>query len=168
MPITVKPLEVKDILELAAAFLPTVWKTPAAYFQKILGEQEKEQRVVLVAYYEGKIAGFINILWQSGYPPFAEKGIPEINDLRVLEEYRRKGVATALVDEAEKRIFKRSPVVGIGVGLYADYGPAQQMYTRRGYNLDGRGLISNNEPVKPGNHVFVDDDLVIFLTKERP
>jgi hypothetical protein len=72
------------------------------------------------------------------------------------------------MDEAEKIMFQRYPVIGLGVGLYADYGPAQQMYIRRGYILDGRGLVYKEQPVKPGNHVFVDDDLLLYLVKKRP
>ncbi len=166
MLIKINLLESKDIPDLAEAFLNTVWKTPPQYFQKLLAEQAKGNLVFLVARYSGKIAGFLYIKWQSEYPPFAREGIPEIKDLRVLAEYRRKGIATALVDEAERRIFERLPVAGIGVGLYADYGPAQRLYTRRGYVLDGRGLTYNNETVLPGRDVFVDDNMVIYLTKE--
>jgi len=168
MNICVKTLEAKDIPDLAAAFLQTVWKTQAIYFQKILDEQENEKRVVLVVRFDTVIAGFLNIIWQSKYPPFAEQGIPEINDLRVLEQYRRHGIATALMNEAEKMVFQRFPTIGLGVGLYADYGPSQQMYARRGYVLDGRGLMYKETPVPPGTNAFVDDDLLLYLTKERP
>jgi GNAT superfamily N-acetyltransferase len=168
MSVSITMLEAKDIPELADAFIRTVWKTKASYFQKLLAEQNENKLVFLVAHYSGKIAGFLYIRWYSEYPPFAEKNIPEIKDLRVLPEYRRKGIATDLMDEAEKRAFESSPVVGLGVGLYADYGPAQQMYIRRGYVLDGRGMMYDNKPVTPGTNVFVDDELSIYLTKERP
>jgi GNAT superfamily N-acetyltransferase len=85
----------------------------------------------------------------------------------VLAEFRRRGIATALMDEAEERIFKKSTVAGIGVGLYAGYGPAQRMYILRGYVPDGRGLVHKNEPVSPGHDVFVDDDLLLYFVKER-
>jgi ribosomal protein S18 acetylase RimI-like enzyme len=167
MSVTVQTLTTKDIPDLAAAFLPTVWKTQAAYFQQFTGMQERGELVFLIAREKNKIAGFLYIRWQSQYPPFAQKNIPEIKDLRVLEEYRRKGVGSALMDEAEKRIFKRSPIAGLGVGLYADYGAAQRMYARRGYVPDGRGLTYANQPVPPGEHVMVDDNLVLYLIKNR-
>ena len=167
MLVTVKLLEAKEIPALVDAFAPTVWKTPAEYFQWLLAKQQKSERVFLLAYLGNHIAGFVTIKWQSGYPAFVEKGIPEINDLHVLPEFRRRGVAAALMDEAEQRAFERSPVVGLAVGLYADYGPAQLMYNRRGYVLDGLGLFYENEPVKPGTSVFVDDNLLLYMTKER-
>lgn len=168
MAITIKTLESADIPLLTKAFFPTVWKTKSAYFWRIFHEQEKEERTVLIADSAGNIAGFVNIIWKSKYPPFTEKDIPEISDLRVLEKFRRHHIATALADEAEKIIFERCPAAGIGVGLYADYGAAQRMYTKRGYVLDGRGLMYGNKPVVPGTPVFVDDELVLYFTKERP
>jgi ribosomal protein S18 acetylase RimI-like enzyme len=166
--IVITRLEAKDIPQITGAPSFLNFNASAAYFQKLLAAQEKEELVFLVARYNGKIAGFLYVKWEAEYLPFADKGIPEIKDLRVLAEYRRRGVATTLMDEAEKRMFERSPVVGLGVGLYADYGPAQQMYIRRGYVLDGRGLMYKEKPVKPGNNAFVDDDLLLYLVKERP
>jgi ribosomal protein S18 acetylase RimI-like enzyme len=168
MGISIRLLKAQDIPYITAAFLNTVWKTPEAHFQTLLAEQDKGERVVLVAHSGRKIAGFVNIKWHADYPPFAEKGIPEIRDLRVLSEFRRRGIATTLIDEAEKRIFARSPLAGIGVGLYADYGPAQRMYILRGYVPDGRGILYKNRQVEPGRDVFVDDNLVLYFTKERP
>ena len=69
------------------------------------------------------------------------------------------------MDEAERRIAVRSPAVGIGVGLYTDYGTAQRMYARRGYIPDGRGVCYDTQPVRPGQAVPVDDSLVLFFTK---
>jgi len=165
--IAIKLLEISEIPLITSAFINTVWKTPESRFQELFAVQERRERVFLVAHSGNKIAGFVTVKWESDYPPFAEKAIPEIKDLRVLPVFRRRGVATALLDEAEKRIFARSPVAGIGVGLYADYGPAQHMYILRGYAPDGRGISYKNQPVSPGHDVFVDDDLVLYFIKER-
>jgi len=70
------------------------------------------------------------------------------------------------MDEAEKRISERSKIIGIGVGLYPDYGAAQRMYVLRGYVPDGKGLFQKGQHVKPGQEVCIDDDLALFLTKE--
>ncbi len=95
------------------------------YFNRILAEQEKGDRVVLVALADGELAGHVTVKYRSDYPHFLENNIPEINDLWVNAECRRRGIAAALMDEAERIIFERSPLAGLGVGLYADYGPAQ-------------------------------------------
>ena len=75
--------------------------------------------------------------------------MPEINDFNVVRSYRRRGIGTALMDEAETLIRERSVEAGIGVGMYADYGPAQRMYVLRGYVPDGLGLTMNHAPPPP-------------------
>ena len=60
---------------------------------------------------------------------------------------------------------KRASNVGIGVGMGADYGAAQRLYVRLGYVPDGRGVTYAALPVKRGDRVVVDDDLVLYLTK---
>lgn len=167
MNITIRLLEANEIESISKSFEKTVWGPITSLLENYLTEQIEGKRVVLVAYTGNDYVGYVTIKWQSDYPPFAEKGIPEIHDLRVLPAFRRLGIATALVDEAEKRISERSPMAGIGVGLYADYGPAQRMYVLRGYVPDGMGLYYKSEPVKPGQDVRVDDYLVLNLIKER-
>eukprot|EP00792_Barthelona_sp_PAP020_P000405 TRINITY_DN10637_c0_g1_i1.p1 TRINITY_DN10637_c0_g1~~TRINITY_DN10637_c0_g1_i1.p1 ORF type:complete len:75 (-),score=8.61 TRINITY_DN10637_c0_g1_i1:232-456(-) len=55
--------------------------------------------------------------------------------------------------------------IGLGVGLYKDYGNAQRLYVKRGYVLDGNGIVYKNEQVVPGSQVTVDDDLLLYLIK---
>jgi len=167
MDIDIRTLQKSDIPGITAAFTGSEWRIAPSFFEEFLKEQDMGKRVVLLAYADGVFAGYVTIKWDSDYPPFAAQDIPEINDLRVLRSFRRCGIATALVDEAEKRIFKRSTVVGIGVGMYADYGPAQRMYVRRGYVPDGLGLYYKDQPVVPGHEVCVDDDLNLYFIKER-
>ncbi len=167
MPITIRLLKSGDIPLLTSVPSFLNWNVPESYFIGLLSEQKTGKRVILVACVDSNLAGYVTVKWQSDYPPFAEKSIPEINDLRVLSQFRRRGVATALLDEAERRIFERFPLAGIGVGLYADYGPAQRMYALRGYVPDGLGISYKNRPVSPGNDVRVDDDLILYMTRER-
>ena len=167
MSISIRLLEEQDIQLIYSSMAATGGKRPPLTYERYLVEQEGGKRVVLLAFSENSFTGYVTIIWQSEYPSFVEKGIPEINDLCVHPTFRRRGIATALVNEAEKRIFERSPVAGIGVGMYADYGPAQRMYALRGYVPNGLGLIYRGQPVRPGQEVPVDDDLILYLTKER-
>ncbi len=68
--------------------------------------------------------------------------IPEIQDLNVLPPFRRKGIATMLLDRAEAEVACRSDVVGIGVGLHPGYNDAQRLYVKRGYIPDGLGRVA--------------------------
>jgi hypothetical protein len=108
----------------------------------------------------------VTIIWQSEYTPFVEKGIPEINDLNVYLTFRRHGIATTLIDKAERCIFERLPVVGIGVGVYTDYGSTRRMYVLRGYVSDGLGLAYKRQPVRPGQEVPISDDLNFILLRK--
>ena len=161
-----RPLRAEDIAGVAAAFASIGWggKTEAQ-FEKYLAEHEAETRVTRFAFADGAFVGYLNILWQSYYPPFAEALVPEINDFNVLPTARRGGIGTALMDEAERVIAARSAVAGIGVGMTADYGAAQRLYVRRGYLPDGRGLMTHERPVIAGESVLVDDGLALYFTK---
>ena len=164
--VKIRLLETQDIQVISAAFADVGWNKPASQYERYLAEQDRGERVVLVAYSGENFAGYVTIVWKSGYPPFAEKGIPEVVDLNVLPDFRRQGIASALMDEAERRIFERSDVAGIGVGISAEYGAAQRMYVLRGYVPDGQGLVGDGQHIREGSTVRV-DDCVICLTKER-
>jgi GNAT superfamily N-acetyltransferase len=102
------------------------------------------------------------------YPSFLAAGIPEIQDFNVLPHFRRRGIGTHLMDEAERKVSERSDVAGIGIGMSPYYGAAQRLYILRDYVPDGKGLTSNGSPVKPGDEITVNDGLVLYLTKALP
>ena len=92
--------------------------------------------------------------------------IPLIHQVAVAGPFRRQGVATMLMDAAEQLARDRGiATLGITVGLSGEYGPAQQLYGRRGYVPDGRGACQGQRPLRKGMLVTMDDDLIIWLTK---
>lgn len=163
--IHVRLLEPADVEPILAAFLAVDWPKRRETLERYLAEQDEGIRTILVAVEGAKIRGYGTVCWEPDYPPFVAAGIPEIQDLNVLPRFRRRGIATRLMDEAERRIGERGAVAGIGVGLYDDYGPAQRMYVLRGYVPDGRGASHRNLPVRGGETVPADDDLAIHLTR---
>jgi GNAT superfamily N-acetyltransferase len=167
--LVIRPLETEDIQPIAAKAAAIGWDKPASQYERYLAEQRRGKRLVLVAFLDGGFAGYLTIVWQSSYAPFHDAGIPEIVDFNVLPGLRRRGIGSALMEAAEQRIAERSALVGIGVGMNADYGAAQRLYVKRGYVPDGRGLIAHNRPVAYGETVAVDDGLVLCFTKDvRP
>jgi hypothetical protein len=90
-------------------------------------------------------------------------GIPEISDLRVDAEFRRRGIGTALLEWAEAEAASRSDRVGINVGLHSGYGAAQRIYARRGYVPDGTGAVINGTVVPEGATITLDDDPIVTL-----
>lgn len=165
--ISIRPLTSADIPTIAGAFLEVGWSDRTEMLQRYVVEQERGVRAVLVVEWEGTFAGYGTVMWTSLYPPFAEKGIPEISDLNVVPGLRRQGIASALLDEAEGLVFSRSPVVGIGVGMFSDYGAAQRLYVKRGYVPDGLGLYRGGSHVREGDTVRIDHDLTLYMTKGR-
>jgi GNAT superfamily N-acetyltransferase len=149
---------------IAAAFDEIGWNKPESQYRRYLDEQEAGTRDVLVATVGGEFAGYVTVRWTSPYEPF--DGMPEIQDFNVLPKFRRRGIGSALMDAAEALVAERSPVVGIGVGLYADYGTAQRMYVRRGYLPDGRGLIYDGRQVPPMETIRNDDSATLMFTKQ--
>lgn len=136
------------------------------YLRKCVGENREKKRITFVAFIEDDFAGMLNIIFESAYPYFKSNNIPEINDLLVVPKFRNKGIAKRLVDEAERYARNTYGRIGLGVGLYKDYGSAQRLYFKNGYIPDGNGLMYNNIEVVPGSHVRVDDDLLIYLYKQ--
>jgi len=162
----IHPLYVVDCTIIAQAFAELGWNKPLGQYMRYFEEQQAGKRDVRVAWYEQEFAGYVTVVWDSTYPPFRKEGIPEIVDLNVLSSFRRLGIATALLDDAEELISQRKDIAGLGVGMTADYGAALRMYAQRGYLPDGGGLYSHGQPVKFGEQVPVDDELVLYFKRE--
>jgi len=106
-------------------------------------------------------------LWESNYAGFRSRDIPLIHQIAVAGPFRRRGVATLLMDATEQLARDRGvTTLGITVGLFDEYGPAQRLYGRRGYIPDGRGACQGQRPLRKGVLVTTDDDLIIWLTKD--
>ncbi len=164
-PVNVRPLRLNDVMIISAAFVRLGWNKPESQYRTYLAEQTAGERDVLVAELGGQFAGYVTIHWKSPYLPFAQAGIPEVQDFNVLPEFRRQGIGTRLMDLAEQKIAARHDTAGIGVGMYPDYGHAQRLYVLRGYVPDGRGLCYQYRALKPMEQTINDDDLVLFFTK---
>jgi GNAT superfamily N-acetyltransferase len=159
-----------DISLIADAIAALKWNKPVSnpesIYNQYLKEQTENKRCVWTAWIGDSFVGYVTLKWFSDYQPFATCNIPEINDLNVLPKFRQQGIGSKLLDLAETEANKRSSCVGLGVGLYADYGEAQKLYIKRGYIPDGRGLTYKNKSVLPGETVQVDDDLTLWLVKK--
>lgn len=162
----IRLLQHMDILSIASAFAAIDWNKPTSLYEKYFEEQENQQRCVWVAFQEHEFAGYVTLKWVSEYAPFHKQDIPEIVDLNVLPQFRKQGIGSNLLDLAEAEAVKKSRIVGIGVGLYADYGNAQRLYVKRDYLPDGLGITYKYQPINPGNMIRLDDDLVLWFTKE--
>jgi hypothetical protein len=71
-----------------------------------------------------------------------------------------------LLAQAELLAAARVAQLGICVGVFDAYGPAQHLYTKRGYIADGRGLCRGHAPVREGETVQIDHSLLLWLVKD--
>jgi GNAT superfamily N-acetyltransferase len=141
---------------------------PLEYIKRCWEENITGDRITLIASYDNRFAGWLHLLSKSNYPYFVEQGIPEINNFDVVPSLRRLGIGNALMQAIEQIAFEKYGIVGVGVGLYYDYGNAQRLYAKRGYIPDGRGIIYQGEQVAPGSYVPVGHDVALHLIKMRP
>lgn len=165
MTATVRDMDQGDPQRIADAMAELGWAKPLSQYTDYLDQHRAGTRHVFVADLDGRFAGYVTLRWHPTYEPFAEAGIPEVSDLNVLPSLRGQGIGNALLDAAEALAAERSDVVGLGVGLLADYGAAQRIYVARGYQFDGRGIMVDERPVAHGERVTIDDDVTLVLTK---
>jgi len=163
--IRIRLLDSSDPEVITAAFTTVGWHKPVEQYRRYLEEQQAGDRVCFIASVHGEFAGYITINWKPEYPGSIERGNPEIQDLNVLPKFHRQGVGSRLLDRAEGEVSRRCNYVGIGVGLHPGYNQAQRLYIKRGYLPDGLGLTYGNRYVREGEHVALDDNLVLHFTK---
>jgi GNAT superfamily N-acetyltransferase len=138
----------------------------ADYFERCLREQTADSRRIFLALAAAAPVGYVQLNWYPLYQPFRRLGIPEIQDLNVIPAYRRKGIGALLVERCEMVARQSGKTdIGISVGLYASYGPAQRLYVQRGYVPDGAGITADDVPVRGGEMRPVDDNLTLKLVK---
>lgn len=117
-------------------------------------------------------AGYAMLNWHPKYQSFRTCDIPEIQDLIVSPEYRRRGYATTLIHYCENIVKQAGKdMIGIGVGLTRSYGNAQRLYAKNGYVPDGNGAVYDRVSletsyVSSGRSVPLDDDLCLMLVKD--
>lgn len=164
----VRLLEKDDIQALVNRFC-FPWSSVQATTEKwtrYFEEYQKKIRTVYVIEKEAELIGYASLLHVSEYPAFKQAGIPEIHDVWIAKESRMKGYGKMLILHLEQSArLENYEKIGLGVGLYADYGAAQRLYTQLGYIPDGQGISCNYQPTIPGEVYPLDDALILWMTK---
>lgn len=165
--IIIRPMCKADIDIIAIDHCPP-WATVQEIedrWNKYFKEQQGNIRTVGVVEQGKEILGYGSLFLKSEYPHFSN--VPEINDVWIYEEYRNKGLGTKLISWLEAIAkHKGYAEIGIGFGLYADYGSAQKLYFRLGYAPDGYGVTYKYQATTPGESYPLDDELILWLKKK--
>ena len=136
------------------------------YWHICFDQQQNGSRTILGWIEDEKIVGYAHFNRAPKYQPFESAGIPEIQDLRVDRDYQRRGIATALIYAIEAiAVAEGFDMMGIGVGLYSDYGKAQQLYVNVGFVPDGAGINYDRVTCARGDRIILDDDLSLMMVK---
>ncbi|MBU6235207.1 MAG: GNAT family N-acetyltransferase [Alphaproteobacteria bacterium] len=157
----------RDGASRALAFYDTAGFAYRDSDRAVLAEaMESGQWTMLMATQGGVDIGGCYLNREPKYGLYRRLRLPELQDLRVLPEYRRRGVGEGLIQAAENLAqtegFKG---LGLSVGLNATFGAAQRLYIRMGYMPDGQGVTYNREVVAPAEKCTIDDDLALMLLK---
>ncbi len=143
-------------------FYHCIGKKDEGYFEHAL-----ERGKIYLVYENEVLCAFCVLNWKPRYSLYKKLGIPEIQDINVLPEHRRKGIATHLIKCCEDSArAKNCEYIGLSVGLSKDYGPAQILYAKLGYIPDGNGITYDRQGVDAGKSYPMDDDLALMLLKK--
>jgi GNAT superfamily N-acetyltransferase len=160
-----RPLLAEDAAFIAEAFAGVGWPSTVEQYLAYVDDQRLGIRECWVALLGEQFAGHVTLQRNPLYYGISGRGIPEIQDLKVLPQYRRRGVGSALLDRVEESAAAWSRVVAIGVGLHPGYNAAQRLYGLRGYVPDGLGVTHGDRYVQEGEVVPFDDELVLHFLK---
>lgn len=164
----IRPMNACDIAKIVSRY-SFPWSTPEktkTLWETYYREQQDNIRTVAVIEKDNEILGYGSLLRQSECSFFMSKNIPEINAIWIDENHRRQGLGKALIKWIEDLASQEGyGQIGIGVGLYQDYGPAQRLYFQLGYVPDGNGITYKGQPTIPGQTYPLDDDLIFWLMK---
>ena len=122
-------------------------------------DQKADESTYLVAWEDDHPVAHARIAWSSTH-----LGLPEIQDVFVAREHRRKGIATALTTAAEVEAKARGWEV-VSLSVSQDKNPAaRSLYRRLGFNAADvapvrvAGLITLR-----GQSVEIDDTLIYMI-----
>lgn len=140
------------------------------WFSACLAEQTAGRSHLFIASVQDHgDAGYCALNMNSPYELFRKLRTPEIQNLNVVPDLRRRGIGAFIIDHCEAVARAAGyEYVGLGVGLDKGYGAAQRLYTRLGYVPDGNGVVYDYDAVRWGEMRPVDDRLNLMMIKELP
>jgi GNAT superfamily N-acetyltransferase len=116
----------------------------------------------LVAWDGEDPVGHAHVAWDG-----TDTGAPEVQDVFVLEERRRTGIATALMAHAERLVATRGHD-RISIGHSTANDAAQRLYERLGYRDAGFPPRRVEGTILIRGRPLEVDDTIVYLVKDLP
>ncbi len=136
------------------------------YYEDCIQLHVQKKLMFLMGYYSINPVGFCILNWHPKYAYFKKCRIPEIQDINVLQDYRRQGIGEAMLSYCEGVAKDKGyDEIGIGVGLDSSFGTAQRLYVRLGYIPDGAGVCYDRKSITKGEFRPIDENLSLMMTK---
>ncbi len=143
------------------------FRADIGYYESCVERHVQKKLMFLMVSCDENPVGFCILNWKPKYAYFKKCSLPEIQDINVLLEYRRRGIGESLLfyceGEAKDRGYEE---IGIGVGLDSSFGAAQRLYVRLGYIPDGAGVCYDRKTVAKGEFRPIDENLSLMMTKK--
>jgi hypothetical protein len=138
-----------------------------AQWNAFYAQHESGERFVAVIKKDTRIVGYGSLLAESSYQFFIEHDVFEIADVWIAKPERQQGLATLLISYFESIAHdEQATHIGMGIPLYAAYGPAHCLAVRLGYLPDGQGMTYQGVPVAPNKQYMINNDLRLWFVKE--
>ena len=125
-----------------------------------LDQWRRERSTFLIAWDDDRPVGHAHLAWDG-----TKLGVPELQDVYVAEDARRRGVATELSLAAEREVVARGAVqlsLSVGTGNFA----AQALYDRLGFADAGLERDRVHGTIMLRGEPFEVDDTLVYLVKE--
>lgn len=107
-------------------------KIRKAEFSELKKDLKNPKTKIFVYEIQGKIVGYVNCSLQGKNPYTKTKKKGEINDLFVLEKYRKQGIGKALIKKAIS-FFKSKNVKNISISVNSNNIPTLRVYEKLGF-----------------------------------
>jgi len=125
-----------------------------------LDQYAEDGSTYLIAWDDDRPVGHAHIAWERTHI-----GVPEIQDVFVLPERRRRGVATALTRAAEDEVRRRGwDRISLSVSAQGNE-PARRLYDRLGYLTSGCAPVRVRETITLRGRAIEVDDTLHYLAK---
>jgi GNAT superfamily N-acetyltransferase len=126
-----------------------------------LDQHVEERSTYLIAWENDHPVGHAHIAWNGTH-----LGLPEVQDVFVLPEKRRHGIATQLTRAAEEQARARGwSTISLSVSEQ-DNAAASLLYAKLGYVDAGVDPVRVSGQIRLRGRPFDVDDTLVYLTKE--
>jgi GNAT superfamily N-acetyltransferase len=164
--VSIRPIK-KIEIEVINTMFKGQWKNK--HLQR-LEKQERGDAVYLFAWIKDLPAGHLFLKWKGSADEFVhsktKEEIPDIEDLFVLDEYRKKGIGSLLLDFADS-LARDKGFRKTGLSVSVDDSMVKNMYLKRGFVDAGFGNYEESYSfTEEDGKTYSWKEICIYLIKE--